>query len=71
MIGIFELLLLLIVAPVSVGAVICCVGWWATVKPRLQHRERMFELNERAKLTAVEVTARQLELTRDTRGLVS
>lgn len=38
---------------------ICCAGWWATVRPRLEHQERMFELAEKAKANAITIQERQ------------
>ena len=57
--GLLELLALLVIAPLGCVAVVCSVGWWATVKPRLEHQEKMFALNEQAKMNAVTLQERQ------------
>ena len=58
--GFLALLLLLTLAPLGMCAVVCAVGWWATVRPRLEHQQKMFALNEQAKLNAVTVQERQM-----------
>jgi hypothetical protein len=66
---VFALLLTLVLAPLGVCAVVCAVGWWATLKPRLEHQQKMFQLSENAKLNALTITERQIALiTRDGDG---
>jgi hypothetical protein len=55
-------LLLVVGCPIGLCAVICCAGWWATVKPRLEHQRQMFALNETAKANAVTVDERRLAM---------
>ena len=58
--GLLALVLVLVLAPAGACAVICCVGWWATVRARLEHEQRMFVAREEAKLRSIEVTDRSL-----------
>ena len=60
--SLLALLLLLTLAPLGLVCVVCSVGWWATVRPRLEHQQKMFALNEQAKLNAVTVQERQVHM---------
>lgn len=58
--ALITLLCLLILAPLGTCAVVCCIGWWATTRPRLEHQQKMFALSEQAKLNAVTVEEKRM-----------
>lgn len=58
--GLLELVLLLTLGPIGFLASIGAIGWFATVRHRLEHEREMFRLREWAKANAIDVQERQL-----------